>query len=284
MALKSTFIYPQMVNVNGSSNNKISGKDVLVPVIIAIFGVFAGMIMVFHIVEVSAQNTSESTIGNTTKDTASVNGTVHTTGTAFARLQPDRVFVTVGVETTGNTANAALSENSELMSRIVSELTKQGLMQNETSTSSFNIYPLYNFTESGTRLNVSGFNVLNSIRIETANLDNISDWIDTAVDLGANDINEIRFTVSNNQLESVKNKLITDAIADAKQKADTAASAIELKVVGVKSLDIEESAPPAPEPLFIGDIAAQAPEGPSPPILAGEQEVSMSASGVFSLR
>lgn len=284
MVFKSTFIYPQMVNVNESSNNKISGKDVQVPIIIVIFGVFAGMILVFYTVEASAQNTSESTMGNTTKDTASVNGTVHTTGTASARLQPDRVFVTVGVETTRNTANAALSENSELMSRIVSELTKQGLMQNETSTSSFNIYPLYNFTESGTRLNVSGFNVLNSIRIETANLDDISDWIDTAVDLGANDINEIRFTVSNNQLEGVKNKLIIDAIADAKQKAETAASAIGLKVVGVKSLNIEGSAPPAPEPLFRGDIAAQAAEGQSPPILAGEQEVSMSVSGVFSLR
>jgi uncharacterized protein YggE len=284
MAFKCTFIYPQMVNVNEYSSNKISCKDAQIPIIIVIFGIFAGMIMVFFTVEVSAQNTSESTMGNTTKDTASVNSTVHTTGASFARLQPDRVFVTIGVETTANTANAALSENSELMSRIVSELSKQGLMQNETSTSSFNIYPLYNFTESGTRLNVSGFNVLTSIRIETPNLDNISDWIDTAVALGANDVNEIRFTVSNNQLESVKNSLITDAIADAKQKAETAASAIGLKVAGVKSLNIEESAPPAPEPLFRGDIAAQAAEGTPPPILPGEQEVSMSVSGVFLVR
>lgn len=273
-----------MVAVSRTSNNKFWTNDTQSLMVIVIVGVFAAMIMIFQTAGLSAQNASVSTMGNTTEDAASINSTVYATGTAVAKLKPDRVFVTLGVETTGKTANVALSENSELMGRIVAELNEQGLMQNETSTSSFTIYPLYNFTESGTRLNVSGFNVLNSIRIETANTANISQWIDTAVTLGANDINEIRFTVSNERLEDVKNKLIADAITNAKQKAETAASAIGLKVVGVETLNIEGSnPPPSPEPLFRADLATQV-GGPSPPILPGEQEITMSVSGVFLAR
>ena len=289
MCVMSTFLYLQLTTVKNLPNNKNVhgdmklGHKVQVFIIILVFGIFTSTITLSHAIEVSAQYTPESTIGNTTKDTGGVNGTIHTTGIAFVRLQPDRVFVTIGVETTEKTTNAALSENSELMNGIVSELNKQGLMQNETSTSSFNIFPLYNYTESGTRLNVSGFTVLNSIRIESSNLDNVSEWVDTAVALGANEINNIHFEVSNNKLEGIKSKLITDAIANAKQKAETAAAAVGLKVIGVESLNVEESIPPSPpEPLFRGDIAAQAGgASPTTPILAGEQEVSTSVSGVF---
>ena len=269
-----------MVAVSRTLNSKFWTTDTQSLMVIVIVGVFAGMIMIFQTVGLSAQNASVSTIENITEDAAGINSTVYATGTAIAKLKPDRVFVTIGVETTGNTASVVLSENSELMSKILAELNEQGLMQNETTTSSFTIYPLYNFTESGTRLNVSGFNVMNSIRIETTNIANISQWIDTAVTLGANDIKEVQFTVSNERLEDVKNKLIADAITNAKQKAETAASAIGLKVVGVESLNIEGAIPPTPEPLFRANLAAQA-GGTSPPILPGEQEISMSVSGVF---
>jgi uncharacterized protein YggE len=259
-----------------------SEQDVSPLIMIVIFGIFVGVTILFlPTAEVSAQHTPASA----SKGTASANGTIHTTGTAYARLQPDKVYVTIGIENTEATANAALSANSKLMNGIISQLMKQGLTENETSTSSFNIYPLYNFTESGTRLNISGFNVQNSIRIESTNLDNVSEWIDTAVELGANDVNDILFAVSDNRLEDAKNELIPDAINNAKQKAETAASTLGLKIIGVKSLDIEGSTtiPPGPPfPLPRAEIAAQAGgTSSSTPILAGEQQVSTSVSAIF---
>jgi uncharacterized protein YggE len=260
-----------------------SEQNVSPLIMIVIFSIFTGITILFlPIAEVSAQHAAAA---SASKGAASVNGTIHATGTAYARLQPDKVYVTIGIENTEATANAALAMNSKLMNGIISQLMEQGLMENETSTSSFNIYPLYNFTESGARLNITGFNVLNSIRIETTNLDNVSEWIDTAVELGANDVNDILFTVSDNLLEVTKNKLITDAINNAKQKAETAASALGLKIIGVKSLDIEGSAniPPGPPlPLSRAEMATQTGgTSPSTPILAGEQQVSTSVSAVF---
>ena len=217
----------------------------------------------------------------------STNSTVYTSGSSFTRIAPDRVIISIGVETTGKTASDALYLNSGLMNNIISELRNDGLRPNETSTSLFNIFPLYNYTESGTSLNVSGFTVTNTVQIESSNLDNVSQWIDTAVASGANNINSIDFSVTEKKLEDTRSILITDAIGNAKQKAETAAGAVQLNITGVNSIVIDSSTTPPPlppEPFYKDSLSAK--EGAllsSTPIIAGEQEVSVSISGIFSM-
>ena len=217
----------------------------------------------------------------------STNSTVYTSGSSFTRIAPDRVIISIGVETTGKTASDALYLNSGLMNNIISELRNDGLRPNETSTSLFNIFPLYNYTESGTRLNVSGFTVTNTVQIESSNLDNVSQWIDTAVASGANSINNIDFSITEKKLEDTRDKLIVNAIANAKQKAETAAGAVQLNITGVNSIVIDSSTTPPPlppEPFYKDPLSAK--EGAllsSTPIIAGEQEVSVSISGIFSM-
>jgi uncharacterized protein len=234
-----------------------------------------------------AQNSTGNVLVNSSSHTTNVNSTVYTTGSAITRLAPDRVVISVGAETTDKTANDALSLNSGLMNNITSELRNHGLRPNETRTSSFNIFPLYNYTESGTRLNVSGFTVTNTVQIESSNLNNVSQWIDTAVASGANSINSIDFSVSEKRLEDTRSKLITDAIDNAKQKAEAAASAVQLKVIGVKSIIVDgaTTVPPLPpQPFFREDAVAQGgTASSSTPIMAGEQEVSVSISCIFTM-
>lgn len=233
-----------------------------------------------------AQN-STGNVSNSSSDTTNVNSTVYTTGSAITRLAPDRVVISIGAETSDKTANDALSLNSGLMNNITSELRNHGLRSNETRTSSFNIFPLYNYTESGTRLNVSGFTVTNTVQIESSNLNNVSQWIDTAVASGANSINSIDFSVSEKRLEDTRSKLITDAIDNAKQKAEAAASAVQLNVIGVKSIIVDGSTtvpPLPPQPFFREAATAQGgTASSSTPILAGEQEVSVSVSCIFTM-
>jgi uncharacterized protein YggE len=215
------------------------------------------------------------------------NSTVYTSGSALTRLAPDRVTISIGVETTGKTASEALYLNSALMNNIISELRNDGLRPNETSTSLFNIFPMYNFTENGTKLNVSSFTVSNTVQIESSNLDNVSQWVDTAVASGANSINNIDFSITEKKLEDTRDKLIVDAIANAKQKAETAARAVQLNITGVNAIVIDSSTttPPLPPQPFYKD-SLSATEGAllsSTPIIAGEQEVSVSVSGIFSM-
>ena len=273
-------------NITSLSLNHV--REVLPTISIFLLALFLYMSISIQDISVLAQSSTSDALGNNSTDTTNNNNsTVYATGSALSRLAPDRVVISVGAETTDKTANDALSLNSGLMNNIISELRSDGLKPNETRTTFFNIFPLYNYTESGTRLNVTGFTVTNTLQIESSNLDNVSQWIDTAVASGANSINSIDFSVTEKKLEDTRTKLITDAIGNAKQKAEAAASAVQLSITGVKSIVVDGSTinpPLPPQPFFRDSVSSQGgTASSSTPIIAGEQEVSVTVSGIFSM-
>lgn len=83
----------------------------------------------------------------------------------------------------------------------------------------------------------------------------------------------------------MKDDLLKQAVANAKNKTDIAASALGLRVIGVKSIIIEgvDGIPPSPpQPLFAKEAAGAAPEaGPPTPIIAGGQQVTTSVNIAF---
>lgn len=256
-------------------------------IILTTLGILATLALVIiflsHIDTASAQTMP---IQNMSANVTNSNSTLSVSGNAFTKVKPDRVVISIGVETTDKTAKASLAANSELMNKIISSLRNLGVKENETSTSSFTISPNYNYTESGTILNITGFTVTNSIQIDSSTLANISSWIDAAVASGANSINSIDFRISNNKLEDTKNMLIKDAIANAEEKADIVSSALGLKVIGLKSITVGEFGyiqPPQPfmEKRFDAAGGGAAPTTITTPILAGEQEVSGSVNIIF---
>lgn len=70
--------------------------------------------------------------------------------------------------------------------------------------------------------------------------------------------------------------LIKKAINNARTKADNAASALGLKVIGVKSLDLSELEGPSPRPLLAGQqqpTAETASATTATPIIPGQEQV-----------
>jgi uncharacterized protein YggE len=181
------------------------------------------------------------------------------------------------------------------MNNTLEALKAAGVMKNETSTSFFNISPNYNITQEDKDLpsietrDIISYTVTNSITVDSYNLLNVSQWIDTAVQAGVNDVSSISFSLSDEKSELIKNDLLKQAVANAKSKADIAASALGLNVIEVKSINIEpiNGFPPSPpEPLFSREVAgtAAAPTaGPPTPIITGEQEVTSQVDIIFLL-
>jgi uncharacterized protein YggE len=80
--------------------------------------------------------------------------------------------------------------------------------------------------------------------------------MDTAVQAGVNYVSSIYFSLSHAKSVAVKNDLLKQAVTNAKSKADIAASALGLNVIGVKSINIESTngfPPSPPEPLMARD-------------------------------
>src|SRR5215217_4153737 len=220
------------------------------------------------------------------------NSTLYVVGNAQTMVKPDKVTLSLSVETTNTTANKALTANSKAMNNALEALKAVGVKENETRTSFFNISPNYNITKEDEDLppvetrDIISYTVTNSITVDSYNLLNVSQWIDTAVQAGVNDVSSISFSLSDEKSELIKNDLLKQAVANAKDKADIATSALGLKVTGVKSIIIEglDIIPPMPpQPFFARETAdAAAPDaGPPTRIIAGEQQVTSDVNIAF---
>jgi uncharacterized protein len=228
-----------------------------------------------------------------TQNRSGNNSTLYVSGNAQTMVKPDKVTLSLSVETTNTTAEEALTANSEAMNNAHEALRAAGVLENETSTSFFNISPNYNVTEdddeeipSTETRDIISYTVTNSITIDSFNLLNVSEWIDTAVQAGVNEISSIFFSLSDERSEFVKNDLLKLAVADAQNKANIAASALGLNVTGVESVNIEgaDNIPLyPPQPYFAEETSdATSSDGGLPtPIIAGEQQVTSSVSIVF---
>jgi uncharacterized protein YggE len=217
---------------------------------------------------------------NVSAQTDMTNNTLFVTGSATNQTKPDKVTVSLGVETTDNTAQAALTSNSNLMNKVLKSLKAAGVLENETSTSTFNITPNYNYSANTNQGRLIGFTVSNSIQIESSNIESVMKWIDAAVSAGANNVNNIYFSLSNQKSDDMKNSLLKDAIDNTKIKADIAASAAGLKVVGVKSITVEEPGSSPPVPVYSAKALDGAAASPTS-IISGQQEISASVSIVY---
>jgi uncharacterized protein len=260
--------------------NNISGSTPLSFCLIASIFAIVSLIYLSQVnISVNAQTVFAHNIGSNP-----INSTLSVSGMATTKVKPDKVILSLGVETTNKTADEALSSNSKLMSKTLAALKAAGVRENETSTSSFSISPNYNYSESSRGI-LTGFTAGNSVIIESNAINRTSKWIDTAISAGANNINSIDFTLSDKKQKAITNSLITQSIDNAKEKARIAASALGLKVIGVKSINFIEFSPPTipQQQSFVAKAAPTSPNAASTPIIPGEQEIAQNIDIVFIL-
>jgi len=225
------------------------------------------------------QNKNTTAITTTNIGVSNISHTISVTGSATTTVKPDKVILSLGVQTTNNTAKTALDSNSKSMNTVLEALLAAGVKRNETSTSSFNVSPNYNYSQG--RNIITGFTVTNSLQIESSKIANVSEWLDTAISAGTNTVNSIDFTQSDKKLGEIKNGLIKLAIDDARTQANFAASALGLKVMGVRSITMNEFAStPQPMPFALQKLSVPAPTGGTP-IISGQQQVSENVSVTF---
>jgi len=171
------------------------------------------------------------------------------------------------------------------MNRVLRELKAGGVKDNETSTSTFIITPIYSQIP-GTRENITGFRTTNSITIYSYNLNNLSKWIDISVKAGANNINGISFTLSDKKTSEVKNGITNIAIDDAIRKANSTSAKLGLHVLGIKSIAVGPfepmlGSPQIIEPQGLASNTLSASNSRNSPILPGQLQISEQVRGLF---
>jgi uncharacterized protein YggE len=215
--------------------------------------------------------------------------------------------VTVGVETNDTTAQEAVSQNANLTAQVITAVRALGINENLIETSSFSVSPIYEPRqplqpcieiyppppECETRQEIIGYRVTNTV---TATLDvpflrmltqptpdlNAGQVIDAAIGAGANRVDAVVFFISQDRQQEIRDTLISDAIANARQRANIAAEALGMTVSGVESATLN----PIDFPVFsvgVREGSAAGADSVSVPtqILPGQQEVSTTVNVVF---
>jgi uncharacterized protein YggE len=212
--------------------------------------------------------------------------TISVTGTATTSVDPDLLVVQFGVEVQKTTAKEALDANSQLMTAVVDAIRAVGITDNEINTAQLTIYPVYeSYQEKETgiyRQKLVGYAVSNIIRIETKNLSLASDIIDSGVSAGANRVDSVYYTLSPQRQMQVSDDLLSEAIINAKSKAEKALAPLDYQIIGVKHVSLSDFGyPPPPVPYYKGAFDAMAESAIRTPVFSSDQDVSTTASVVF---
>jgi hypothetical protein len=214
------------------------------------------------------------------------------TGEAVINAAPDLAVLNVGVETTAATVAEANGKAAEAMDSIIAALKARGLDDSDIKTTSFNIWPQYEYREvlengrSVGKQELVGFRVSNSASINVRDLDAIGEIIDEVAVAGgdATRVNGINFTVEDPKpfMNGLREAAVKDALAKAQQFA-------ELTNVSVGRLVfISETGGSAPVvyqnfDMARGAVAESAFAAPSTPVSSGELQFRLGVQAVFDI-
>lgn len=204
---------------------------------------------------------------------------ISVTGEAEVSGKPDTAHLSAGVLTQAPTAAAALTANTTAMNRVFATLKMAGIPDNKIQTSNFSVQPQYPpfRPDAPEPRNIIGYQVSNQVSVTLDDLTKLGPALDALVRSGANQLNDVSFSIANPKPLAERARAL--AVADAIAKARTLAMAANVNLGPL--LSIQEGTAGRPVPVFAQARAALAPA--PPPIAAGEQSVSVTVTMTYGI-
>lgn len=165
-------------------------------------------------------------------------GYIQVSANASAEIPPDVAEIKIAVKTTDSKSMLnATNANKEISDKVYAYVKKMINPANGdyVKTANFTAAPIYTHSSNGQK-SFDKYEVSNSIIVHTKNLDKTGAIIDKAISLGAANINDLEFSVSD--YEEHCNDLIGIAARKAKIRAEIAAKSTSAYITGIKSMDI----------------------------------------------
>ena len=169
---------------------------------------------------------------------------ISVTGEATVSAAPDLAQIDGGVTTEAKTAREASDANNAAMGKVLLALKGAGLEEKDFQTSRLSLQPQSAPNRPGPPT-IVGYRASNRVTIRVRDVTKIANVIDTLVGAGANDIGGINFMVS--QASKLLDDARTQAVADARRKAEIYAKAAGVTLGAPLSISEEGT---APRPVF----------------------------------
>ena len=205
------------------------------------------------------------------------------TETGNATAVPDIAKITLGITESGSSLKAVQNSVNTKSQALTDSLKKLGVEEKGIKTTSYNLYPEYDYQSKPQIL--TGYRLTTNYRVTIRDFDKVNDAIVAATAAGANITGGVSFEVN----DETKNKALTEAreeaVAKAKEKAQSLAKAAGITLGKIINIT-EETTPAYPVPLAeraVG-LGSTTTETTSPDINPGETEFTVTVSLSWEMR
>ena len=185
-----------------------------------------------------------------------------TTGEAVVRRAPDRVVVTLAVESRARGPRDAQKQNGDAMTAVQKRLADARLPKEAVRTLGYDLEQEFDYVE-GRRI-PRDFVARNSIEVTLDEVGRTGEIIDASVQAGATTVSGIRFDLQDR--DAVEREALRLAVADARGRADAAAVGAGRTVDRVLRIeDARQDQVLPPRPMLSARAATAAVETPIAP-------------------
>jgi uncharacterized protein len=177
--------------------------------------------------------------------------TLSVSGTGEARVAPDEATVRVGVVAQAPTAREAQEQVNRAANAALEAIRRLGIAAKDIQTSGLSLSPLYSQGRPGEEQQapkITGYQANNTVTIRVEDLTKVGPVIDASLNAGANTLEGVFFGLRND--EAARATALTDAVREARAKADALAQALKVRLVGILEVaegGISISPPPMPK-------------------------------------
>jgi len=182
---------------------------------------------------------------------------IRVTGDAVVTAKPDRALIDVGVLTQEKQSQNAAAQNARQLDAIMVALHKLLGADADIKTINYALNPDYQYRPLGGKSSVSSYTALNVVRVTVDDLDKVGPVIDAATQAGANHVESVRYTVRDQQV--LRSQAVREAALKARANADALASALNLKITRIVSVEEGDGTPAGADAADPRDPAGPAP-------------------------
>lgn len=201
------------------------------------------------------------------------------TATGKTTRVPDLATIRAGVVTQAPTAAAALSDNANRMSAVLSALKRAGIQPRDVATANVSLQPQYRYEDNKPPV-ITGYQATNTVSIRFRDIAKSGAILDALVAQGANQIDGPNLSLD--QPDAALDEARVDAVKRAQARAQLYAKAAGLSVSRILTIAEggEIAGPPPPMPVYRMAAAKAA----DTQVLAGESDVTVTITVRFLLK
>ena len=156
--------------------------------------------------------------------------TIDVTGSASVTAAPDQAELFVEIQVQEDTAERARSEAASRAQLVINAIKGQGVKSDDIESLSINIYPLSDYDRETGQSKVYAYRASHLLKITTNDLDKAGKLLDTAISSGANTVQNIQFTLSEEKQKEVNAAALEKATGEASAKAEAIAKSLRVRL------------------------------------------------------